>query len=124
MLDVRVNIEDGIAMLEPHGPLTRKDFESAAAIIDPYIERAGSLKGVMIHTEMFPGWDSFAALLTHLRFVKDHHRKVTRVAIVTDSALGDFAEKVVSHFVAAEVKHFRFDELTWARNWILNGDGG
>lgn len=123
MLNVRVNIEDGIAMLEPDGPLTQKDFESAAAIVDPYIEQAGHLKGVMIHTKEFPGWESFGALLTHLRFVRDHHKKVTRVAIATDSPLGDFAEKVVGHFIAAEVKHFRYEGLAQARSWILDEDG-
>lgn len=122
MLNIRINIEDGIAMLEPHGALSEKDFESAAAVVDPYIEETGALRGIMIHTETFPGWDSFAALLSHLRFVRDHHRRVGRVAIATDSPLGTFAESVAGHFVAAEVKHFRYDALAKARLWILAGE--
>ncbi|MCK5481217.1 MAG: STAS/SEC14 domain-containing protein [Gammaproteobacteria bacterium] len=119
MLNVTVNREDGIVTLEPDGVLTQKDFESAATVIDPYIEMAGTLNGVIIHTKVFPGWDSFAAMLTHLKFVQDHHKRVSHVAFVTDSKLGDLAEVVGSHFVQAEVKHFRFGELNKARLWVL-----
>jgi hypothetical protein len=41
------------------------------------------------------------------------------VAFVTDSPLGDLAEVVGSHFVQAEIKHFRFGELNQARLWVL-----
>ncbi|MDT8375374.1 MAG: STAS/SEC14 domain-containing protein [Mariprofundaceae bacterium] len=119
MLNVTVNQEDGIVILVPDGALTRKDFESAAAVIDPYIEAAGKLHGVIIYTKAFPGWDSFAALLSHLKFVRDHHRKVARVAMATDSVVGDLAEAVTGHFVQAEVKHFRFSEFRQARLWVL-----
>jgi hypothetical protein len=119
MLNVTVNREDGIAILEPDGALTQKDFESAAAIIDPFIESKEKLNGVIIHTREFPGWDSFTALLSHLKFVRDHHRRVAHVAFVTDSKLGDLAEVVGSHFVQAEIKHFRFGELNQARLWVL-----
>jgi len=119
MLKVTIHEADGIAVLEPDGALTQKDFETAATIIDPMIERLGKLHGVMIHTKDFPGWDSFAAMLTHLKFVRDHHRKVERVAMVTDSPLGDFAEVVSGHFVAAEVKHFAFNAFKEARLWVL-----
>jgi len=119
MLKVTLHEEDGIVMLEPEGALTEKDFESAATVIDPYIEATGELNGVVIHTRDFPGWDSFAALLSHLKFIRDHHMKVTHVAFVTDSKLGDLAESVGSHFVHAEVKHFHFGEFLQARLWIL-----
>jgi len=45
---------------------------------------------------------------------------VSHVALVTDSVLGDFGEKITAHFVSAEIKHFPFDELTHAQSWILN----
>jgi len=119
MLKVTIHEEDGIAVLEPDGALSQKDFESAAAMIDPFIERRGALNGVMIHSKEFPGWDSFAAMLTHLKFVRDHHRKVARVAMVTDSVAGDLAEALTGHFVQAEVKHFGFHAFKEARLWVL-----
>ena len=119
MLNVSIHEDDGMAVLEPHGALTQKDFEAAAAMIDPFIERHGKLNGVMIHSKEFPGWDSFAAMLTHLKFVRDHHTRVERVAMVTDSMIGDLAEVLTGHFVQAEIKHFRFNEFKQARLWMI-----
>lgn len=118
MLKVVIDNETGIAQLEPHGALTKEDFSSATKIVDNYLDEHDKLNGLIIHTEKFPGWDSFGAMISHLEFAKEHHKKVSRVAIVTDSVLGDFAEKIASHFIAAEIKHFSFQELDKAESWI------
>jgi hypothetical protein len=39
----------------------------------------------MIHAESFPGWESFGAFVSHLKFVGDHHRQIERIAAVTNS---------------------------------------
>jgi hypothetical protein len=121
MLSVKIDEINGIAILEPDGPLLENDFKNAAKVIDPYIEQSGHLNGLIIHTKSFPGWDSFAALLSHFRFVKEHHKKVSRVALSTDSALGTFAETVASHFVSAQIKLFSYLEFEQAMNWV-SGD--
>ncbi len=118
MLRVKIDEARGIAILSPDGPLSQADFESAAAVIDPYIEVAGQLKGLVICTEKFPGWDSFAALCAHLQFVKEHHRKIVRIALATDSRVGNFTETVVSHFVNAQIRVFPFQELENAGDWV------
>ena len=64
--------------------------------------------------------DSFAAFLTHLSFIRDHHRKVGHIAFVTDSKLGTLAEHVGSHFVSAKIKSFSFHKLDEAQRWILS----
>ncbi len=122
MLTVKLNELESIAVLEPDGELSEKDFISAAAIIDPYIETSGKLNGIIIHTKAFPGWDSFSALITHLKFIKEHHKKVSHIAFVTDSPIAAFAEHVASHFVSAEIKNFSFDELEKSIKWISGGD--
>ena len=43
------------------------------------------------------------------------------VAVVTDSHLGDLAERLASHFVSAEIRHFPEGQLEQARQWIVNG---
>lgn len=118
MLTLSLNETDGIALLEPHGELTRDDFISVAGLIDPYIEKEGGLNGLMIHTREFPGWDSFGAMLTHFRFVREHHKKIKRLAIVTDSPIGEFAEHIANHFFCAEIKRFAYDEMDQAKNWL------
>ncbi len=121
MLSVEIDEVSGLAILEPDGPLTKGDFESAAKVIDPYIENTDQFNGIIIHTESFPGWDSFAALASHLRFVKEHHKKISRVAISTNSVIGNFSEGVASHFVNAEIKLFSYQELEQAKDWIIGG---
>ncbi len=120
MLNINLDKDDGIVLLEPNGALSAEDFKNAAKIVDPYLEKSGRLNGVLIHTKSFPGWNSFGALLKHLSFVKNHHKKINCVALVTDSALGEFAEHVASHFVSAEIKHFDYDDMDDAKDWIKN----
>lgn len=120
MLSVEIDEVNGLAILEPDGPLTKGDFESAAKVIDPYIENTDQFNGIIIHTESFPGWNSFAALASHLKFVKEHHKKISRVAISTNSVIGNFSEAVASHFVNAEIKLFSYQELEQAKDWIIS----
>ena len=119
MLDIKLNKTDGIAILEPNGKLSKEDFKTVANIIDPYLENAGKLNGIIIYVKSFPGWDSFSALITHLKFIKEHHKKISHVAFVSDSPIGAFAEHISSHFVSAEVKSFSFNELEASIKWIL-----
>ena len=124
MLTVKLDEAEGVAILEPDGKLSEEDFISAGKIIDPYIEESGALNGIIIHVRSFPGWESFSALITHLTFVKEHHKKVSRVAFATDSSIGGFAEHIVTHFVNAEIRNFSFNELEESKRWILDRDNG
>jgi len=120
MLNVSLDKTLGIATLTPDGELTSEDFEAAAKIIDPYIDEYELLNGIIIYTKDFPSWDSFTAMLKHFKFVRDHHNKVTHVALVTDSKLGALGEHLATHFVAAKIKHFAFNDPLHAQDWILH----
>jgi hypothetical protein len=113
--------EEGILVVTPHGPLQAADFVELAEIVDPYIAQHGRLKGLVIYVEHFPGWGNFAALLSHLRFVKDHHKKIDRVAAVTDDTVLSHLPAIASHFVSAEVKHFDYAHKDIALMWVANG---
>lgn len=122
MLKVNLDKDRSLVVLEPNGELTEGDFLTASRIIDPYIETYGNLRGIIIYVKDFPQWDSFSALITHLNFVKEHHKKVSHVAFVTDSIIGDFAENFASHFIKAKIKNFDYDELNKAKSWIIDDD--
>jgi hypothetical protein len=64
----------------------------------------------MVEAPSFPGGDTFAALLSHLRFVRDHHRFVNKVAAVSDSAILSIAPHIAKHFVKAEFRQFDADD--------------
>jgi len=119
MLSITLDKERAIVTLEPTDALNEEDFHTAVKVIDPFIEKHGKLEGLIIETESFPGWDDFSAFVAHLKFIRDHHKKVKRLAFVTDSVIGGLAEHITSHFVDAEVKDFPYGAHKEAREWIL-----
>lgn len=54
--------------------------------------------------------------------MRDHHKQIKTVGLVTDSALGNVAEHLASHFVSAEIRHFPVGKLEAAKQWIMNRD--
>jgi len=118
MLTINLDEKTSTLTLSPQGALEVKDFEEVAKLVDPFIEKNAKLKGLIIYVQTFAGWDSFSALTRHLKFINEHHKKVSHIAFVTDSIIGDIAEHIGSHFVNAEVKHFSFSELEKAKQWI------
>jgi len=113
---------EGILVIQPEASLEASDFQKITQEVDPYIEANGKLHGVLIDAKAFPGWKDFAALVAHLKFVKDHHRKIERIAAVSDSSFLSIAPKIASHFVQAEVRHFAHSQRDEALNWLRSGD--
>ena len=122
MIKYELLADNGIVVITPAGRLEAEDFKQLAATVDPFIEEHGKLEGIMIHVESFPGWKDFAGLLSHLRFVKEHHRQISKVALVTDSKAAAVAESLAKHFVSAQIKHFDFNEKTQALAWLKQVD--
>ncbi len=118
MLKINLDIENGTAIFEPDSKLSVTDFKSAARVIDAYIKDYGKLKGLVIVTQKIPSWESFTALLSHLSFIKDHHKQILFIAIVTDSSIGDLAAHVAYHFISAEIRSFKYKQLQEAQKWI------
>ncbi len=79
-------LPEGILIVTPEGPLEQADFVRLAQAVDPVIEAHGKLTGLMIYAEAFPGWKDFGGLVSHLKFVKDHHLRIQKVAAVTEAA--------------------------------------
>jgi hypothetical protein len=120
MIHSELLADQAVLVLTPSGPLTAADFTRIAALVDPYIEQHGKLKGLVIHASRFPGWDDFGALVSHLRFVRDHHRKIERIAVVTDSGVLSVLPRIANHFIAAEVRHFEYAEREAALRWLAH----
>ena len=121
MIEHRLDEAHAVLYLRPKSALTEEDFAALARKVDPFLEKTGgALAGILVEAASFPGWESLGALVAHLRFVRDHHRRVRKIAVVTDALLGDLAEKLASHFVAAKIRHFPAGELDAARRWVLD----
>jgi len=119
MIEYDLDEARGILHVRPAEPLEQSDFWKLSGVVDPFLAREGDLTGLIVEARNFPGWASFGAMVAHVRFVRDHHRHIKKIAVVTDSALGDLAEHMVSHFVSAEIRHFEPKDIGVARQWIL-----
>tara|TARA_B100001063_G_scaffold125159_1_gene117009 strand:+ start:670 stop:1413 length:744 start_codon:yes stop_codon:yes gene_type:complete len=120
MLKVDLNKEKSLVILEPNGKLCKEDFINASNIIDPFILENEKLNGLIIYVKSFPSWDSFSSLIEHLKFVNNHHKKISHVAFVTNSLLGDFAQSFMDYFISAEIKTFSYEKLQNAKDWITS----
>ncbi|MCA9691114.1 MAG: STAS/SEC14 domain-containing protein [Nannocystaceae bacterium] len=113
--------ESGVIVVEVSRPLRAEDFDALALTADAWIESHGTLAGVVIHARRFPGWEGFGGLVRHIRFIRDHHRHVARIAVAAESELAKLAPHIAGHFVAADVQRFAFDELDQAIAWAAGG---
>jgi hypothetical protein len=121
MIDAELLADKGILIITPQGALAADDFRKVAAIADPYIAEKGGLTGLLIKAEHFPGWDSFASLVEHMKFLRDHHRKISRVAAVTDSGFIKVARTIATHLAHPDIRQFPANEEARALAWLETG---
>ena len=101
--------------------MTAGDFRRIAEAVDPYILETGKLTGLLIEAPNFPGWDSLGALVEHMKFVKNHHRQIDRIAVVTDSEVLKIAPKIAEHFAHPTFKVFGSGDSARAIAWLESG---
>jgi tRNA U38,U39,U40 pseudouridine synthase TruA len=121
MLNTDALPDRNIVVFTPDGPLEAADFARAAQAIDPLMAANGKLAGLMIHTPSFPGWRDFDAVRAHLKFVRDHQRRIDRLAVVTDSAFLKTMAGIAGAFVHPQVRQFGFAEKERALAWLETG---
>jgi len=115
--------ESGVLVVEVSQALRAQDFDALAATADGWIDAHGELPGLVIHARAFPGWENLGGLIRHIRFLRDHHRHLRRVALASDSKLAGLGPKLAEHFVQAEVRRFGYDELEAAIAWAGQRSG-
>lgn len=119
-MDITYRTDYGILEVRPTGALEEKDFEDLAGEIKHIRETNRPLKGVLVHTKEFPGYEKLSALMAHGEFVQEHLGKIDKVALCTDSAAGKLLELVGQNFGGAEAKKFGYGEKDEAEKWLLS----
>jgi len=120
----RLLADRGVLVVEVRQALRAQDFDALAATADGWIDDHGDLQGIVIHARAFPGWENLGGLIRHFRFVRDHQRRVRRVALASDSRLADLVPRLADHFAHAEVRRFGYDALDDAIAWAGAADVG
>lgn len=113
-MTIRFDENTSTIYFQPAAPLRVEDFQK----LDEIFQQRGSVNGLFIETLKFPGWSNIYAFRDHLKFIKNQQSKIKKIALVTDSPLALFGEKVVGFFLVPTVKRFPFEQKEAARKWI------
>ena len=117
MIHTDLDEATGVAVIRPeqmHG-LSEADFKQLTGLIDHFLEDHDTLHGLVIVARKFPGWKDFKAFTSHIRFIRDHHRAIRKIALVSDSRLLSAAPALADHFVSAKVRNFAFADIEQAK---------
>lgn len=121
---IQCSVDDkhGIMVLEPdqQQALSEDDFEYVSKVLNDYVKEHDNLKGILISTRKFPGWQGIGAMFSHMKFAGNAQKNVSRVAVVTNSVLGSFADHVVDHLIKADVRQFDYDQRDQAMEWLIS----
>lgn len=119
---IGITLDDGtgILILEPvtDKALSEDDFEAVGKAISDYLQNHQRLRGILIHSRRFPGWQSIGALFAHLKFVNRLHDRIDKVALVTSSPMGTFADRVLGPLMLAKIRKFDVDQRDEAMGWL------
>jgi hypothetical protein len=94
---LNVQFDGDVLGVRPDGPITREDVATLTRAADEYLAGHPKIAGVMVETRTFPGFASVGAFADYARFIADHHARVRRIALVTDSGLAPVAEFMANH---------------------------
>ena len=122
MIHSELNQDAGVAIIRPdqmHG-VSEADFKQLTDLVDHYLKDHDSLCGLIIASQEFPGWEDLMAFISHIRFIRNHHRSIQKVALVSDSQLLSMAPNLINHFVSAKVRNFPFLDIEKAKIWAAS----
>jgi hypothetical protein len=118
MLAYDLDTTSGILALDPNGPLTVDDFKAITAEVDAYLSDHSNLTGILLTASHVPGWESFSALVEHMKFVRDHQKRISRVAFLTDNPVLKIPPQIAAHFAHPEFRVFGSGDRDKAMNWL------
>ena len=117
MFDIQTDEKNNLIIATPTGALSRADFEGLGKTVNDYINRKDRAPGLVLVAEGLPHWKDAAALFAHLELVREHHKVIAKVALVSDSTALSIMPALVDHFVDAKVRHFPQSQLEQAKEW-------
>lgn len=97
--------------------LRAEDFRQIAPQIDSLIAQHGKIR-LLIDASAFNGWEDLAAFESHAGFVKNHHQKIERIAVITGHDWQHWVIGAVRVFVHPEVRAYDKGHEDEALQWI------
>lgn len=122
MIEIEINERDNIVIARPKDSLTADDLTAFAEKLNGYINKHDQVPNLVFHAPSIPHWEGIDALKRHFKLVRDHHRLIKKVAVVSDSKLIWLLKPIADHFTAAKIRRFSEDAFDDAVNWAKMED--
>jgi SpoIIAA-like len=110
-------IADGVLKITVPEKLSAEDFRQVAPQIDSLVQQRGTIR-LLVDASHFGGWEDMAAFEKHIGFVKTHHQKVQRIAVIVGHGWQYWVIGTVRLFVHPEIRTFDQSQESEARKWL------
>jgi len=111
--------KNGVLLLDVKKPFTHDDFKTISAIIDPFFEAHGELKGLIINAKKFPYWSDAYNRSEYLNFASANHQKFQKAALGINGFFTKIVARIARGRVHPEIKIFKYNQIEKAQSWIL-----
>ena len=112
---------DSVVEVALKGTIQSSDFDQIREQVDQLVATHGTVR-LLIDASDFHGWQNIQAAKTHFQFVKDHHNRVERIAVLGNHQWQYWLASVIGVFLHPEVKCFEPDQREAARAWLAEAD--
>ena len=114
MIKTEIVSDNALRITAPE-KLKADDFQQIVPQVDSIISRYGKIR-LLIDATAFNGWEKIAAFEHHAGFVKNHQKKVDRIAVIVGHDWRYWLVGAVRVFLHPEVKAYHESE---AMHWIV-----
>jgi len=97
--------------------LKAEDFINLGEKADKLIKEHGKIR-LLINASGFNSWENTKAAEKHFSFVKDHNKKVERLAVVAGHTWQHWLAALARMFIQPKVRVFDKDQINEARAWL------
>jgi hypothetical protein len=117
MLQILPESQDHLLGVKATGKFTNQDYkEFLLPRLETLIKEYGRVRVLVYLEEDFQGWETEAILSDPLG--QEHKNKLEKIAVVGGSWWLSLELKLITPFLAGEVRHFSRSELPEAWTWI------
>jgi SpoIIAA-like len=116
MIEIKT-ISPGVVRLTVPEKLKADDFLQIAPQIESIIKQLGRIR-LLIDATGFGGWENISAFERHIGFVKTHHEKVERIAVIVSHDWQHWVVGTVRIFVHPQVRAYDKCDESAALRWV------
>ena len=117
MIKTEVISANALRIIAPD-KLKTEDFRQIAPQIDSLISQYGKIR-LLIDASGFNGWENIAAFENHARFIKNHQKKVERIAVIAGHDWQHWLVSAVRMFLYPEIRAYDKSHESEALRWIV-----